>query len=64
MGSHLTSSYLFSCLDGSHQTGSHAVAPHWWWVSMFYFSSVLSNEKHLRPVNLSFALIKALDVGY
>jgi hypothetical protein len=61
--SHLTSSYLLSCLVGSHHAGGRAVAPHWW-VSMFYFPSVLSNEKHLHPVNLSFALIKVLDVGY
>ena len=54
---------LLSCLVGSHQAGSHAMAPRWW-VSMFYFPSVLSNEKHSHPVNLSFALIKALDVGY
>lgn len=61
--SHLTSSYSLSCLVGSHQAGSCGVAPHWW-VSTFTLPSVLSNEKHLHPVNFSFALIKGLDVGY
>lgn len=56
--SHLTSSYSLSRLVGSHR-----VAPHWW-VSIFSLPSVLSKEKHLHPVNFSFALIKALDVGY
>lgn len=60
--SHWTSSYSPSCLVGSHWAGGHATAPPWW-ASRCYFLSVLSNEKHLHPVNLSFALIKALDAG-